>query len=86
MVIVNGVIPHVRNVGDQLDINAYLVFPITIFTIMLALQMNALELLICRFLLRDCVSLVNLDVNTVILLSSVTSVLQVITSMRDGVT
>ena len=86
MVIVNGVIPHVRNVGDQLDINAYLVFPITIFTIMLALQMNALELLICRFLLRDCVNLVNLDVNTVILLSSVTSVLQVITSMRDGVT
>ena len=86
MVIVNGVIPHVRNVGDQLDISAYLVFPITIYTIMLALQMNALELLTCRFLLRDCVSLVNLDVNTAILLSSVTSVLQVITSMRDGVT
>ena len=86
MVIVNGVIPHVRNVGDQPGINVCLVFPITISTIMLALRTNALELLTCRFLLRDCVSLVNLDVNTVILLSSVTSVLQVITSMRDGAT
>lgn len=48
--------------------------------------MSALELLSCRFLNKDCASLVSSDVNTVLHHSSVISVLLGIVFTKAGVT